>query len=215
MKRMKKSLIASIILLAAFILWTIAIELIDVRAIGPQGSSVGFAGINGFFHNLTGVNFSLYTMTDWLELIPLLLCVAFGALGLFQWIKRKSICKVDPDILILGGFYIITIASYLLFENIVINYRPVLIEGCLETSYPSSTTLLVLCVMPTAMMQFNHRIKNSTLRKIVIIASIVYTAFMVIGRLISGVHWITDIIGGCLLSGGLVALYCFISKLKK
>ena len=207
MKRIRKSFIVSMCLLTAFVLWTVAICFVDVRAIGPQGSSVGFAGINGFVHNLTGVHWGLYTITDWLGLVPIFVCMGFGILGLVQWIKRKSICKVDHDILILGGFYMITIAAYLLFESVVINYRPVLIGGILEASYPSSTTMLVMCVMPTAVMQFNSRIKNKVLRNIVAATLVAFIAFMVIGRLLSGVHWLTDIVGGALLSTGLVLMY--------
>lgn len=214
MKRIRKSFIASMCLLVAFVLWTVAVCFVDVRTIGPQGSTVGFAGINGFVHNLTGVHLSLYNITDWLGLVPIFVCMDFGILGLVQWIKRKSICKVDHDILILGGFYIITIVAYLLFESVVINYRPVLINGYLEVSYPSSTTMLVMCVMPTAIMQFNSRMRNKVLRNIVAITIIAFIAFMVIGRLISGVHWFTDIIGGALLSAGLVVLYHAVSSLK-
>ncbi len=194
-------------LLAAFVLWTAAICLVDVRAIGPQGSSVGFAGINGFVHTLTGVHFSLYTITDWLGLVPVFVCMGFGILGLVQWIKRKSIRKVDYDILVLGGVYIVTVAAYLFFESVVINYRPVLINGFLEASYPSSTTMLVMCVMPTAIMQLSSRIKNKVLRNIIAAAITAFIAFMVIGRLLSGVHWFTDIVGGALLSAGLVTMY--------
>ena len=207
MKRIRNSFAASMCLLAAFMLWTAAICLLDVRAIGPQGSSVGFAGINGFVHTLTGVHFSLYTITDWLGLVPIFVCMGFGILGLVQWIKRKSIRKVDYDILVLGGFYIVTVAAYLFFESVVINYRPVLINGFLEASYPSSTTMLVMCVMPTAVMQLSSRIKNKVLRKLITAAIIAFIAFMVIGRLLSGVHWFTDIVGGALLSAGLVMMY--------
>jgi len=194
-------------LLTAFVLWTVAICFVDVRAIGPQGSSVGFAGINGFVHTLTGVHFSLYNITDWLGLVPIFVCIGFGILGLVQWIKRKSIRKVDHNILILGGFYIVTIAAYLFFESVVINYRPVLINGYLEASYPSSTTMLVMCVMPTAIMQLGSRIKSKALRNIIAVSIITFITFMVIGRLFSGVHWFTDIVGGTLLSTGLVMLY--------
>ena len=207
MKRIRKSFIVSMCLLTAFVLWTVAICFEDVRAIGPKGSSVGFAGINGFVHNLTGVHWGLYNITDWLGLVPILVCMGFGILGLTQWIRRKSICKVDHDILILGGFYIITIAAYLLFESVVINYRPVLIGGILEASYPSSTTMLVMCVMPTAIMQLKSRIKNKAVCNIASVTIIAFIAFMVIGRLISGVHWFTDIVGGALLSAGLVMMY--------
>ena len=207
MKRIRKNFIASLCLLTAFVLWTAAIVLVDVRAIGPQGSSVGFAGINNFVHNLTGVHFVLSNITDWLGLVPILVCMGFGALGLVQWIKRKSIRKVDFSILVLGGFYIVTIAAFLVFEHFIVNYRPVLINGYLEASYPSSTTLLVTCVMPTAAMQFNNRINNKVLRNIVSVTIIAFITFMVFGRLISGVHWFTDIVGGALLSAGLVLMY--------
>ena len=194
-------------LLAAFALWTMAIRQIDVQAIGPQGSTVGFAALNSMVHRLTGVHMQLYSITDWLGLVPVSFGFGFAALGLTQWIKRKSVLKVDRSILILGAFYIVTLAAYLFFESYVINYRPVLIAGSLEASYPSSTTLLVLCVMPTAMMQLRGRIKNHALRKAVTVAIAAFIVFMVAGRLISGVHWLTDMIGGILLSAGLVMIY--------
>ena len=194
-------------MLFAFLLWTVAIRFVDVEAIGPQESSVGFATINQFIHNLTGVHMSLYTITDWLGLVPLMFVMGFGTLGLVQWIKRKHLLKVDYSILVLGGFYIVVMAVYVLFEMLVVNYRPVLINGYLEASYPSSTTMLVMCVMPTAIMQFNARIKNNVLKRFIASAIIAFIVFMVIGRLVSGVHWFTDIIGGALLSTGLVLMY--------
>ena len=200
-------------MLAVFVLWTVLICFVDVQAIGPEGSSVGFSTINGFIHELTGVNWFLYTVTDWLGLIPIGVAFGFAVLGLVQWIKRKSLLKVDRSILILGGFYIVVMAVYILFEIVVINYRPTLINGHLEASYPSSTTMLVMCVMPTAMMQLRARIKNDLFRRCVMFAIAVFIAFMVIGRLVSGVHWISDIIGGVLLSAGPVMMYYSVSNI--
>ena len=119
---------------------------------------------------------------------------------------------MDRSILVLGGFYIVVMAMYLLFEEVVINYRPVLIDGNLEASYPSSTTMLALCVLPTAMMQLKSRIRRRTVRRAVLVTLGAFTVFMVIGRLISGVHWLTDMIGSVLLSVGLVMLYAFAIK---
>ncbi|MBQ4333049.1 MAG: phosphatase PAP2 family protein [Clostridia bacterium] len=201
-------------MLLAFLLWTVAIRFVDVQAIGPQESSVGFATINQFVHNLIGVHMSLYTITDWLGLMPFVFVMGFALLGLVQWIKRKHLFKVDHNILILGGFYIVVMTAYVLFEVFVVNYRPVLIDGILEASYPSSTTMLVMCVMPTAIMQFNVRIKNNILKRCVAFATTAFIVFMVIGRLISGVHWITDITGGALLSAGLVLMYRTIINMK-
>jgi undecaprenyl-diphosphatase len=196
---------------AAFAVWTVAVCFVDVQSIGPQGSAVGFATVNGAFHRLTGVHMALYTITDWLSLIPVAVICGFGLLGLVQWIRRKRLQRVDQSILVLGGFYLVVMAFYLLFENLVINRRPVLIGGFLEASYPSSTTMLALCVLPTAMLRLRSRWVRFLLAAL--------TAFLVIGRLLCGVHWVSDIIGGALLSAGLVTLYrciisiCFSTKL--
>ena len=203
----RKSFYIGLGLLALFIIWTVALQFVDVGALGPQGSSVGFAALNKLIHNSTGVHMSLYTVTDWLGLVPLCFIMGFGILGLCEWIKRKNLFKVDYSILTLGGFYIVVMAIYIFFEMFVVNYRPVLINGILEASYPSSTTMLVMCVMPTAIMQFNERIRNSIFRRCVAIIITAFIVFMVIGRLVSGVHWFSDIVGGAMLSSGLVMIY--------
>lgn len=203
----QKDFCHAICMLVAFLLWTAAIRFVDVQAIGPQGSSVGFATINQFIHNLTGVHLAVYTITDWLSLVPLGFVIGFALLGLVQWIQRKHLLRVDYSLLVLGGFYMVVMAAFVLFEVFVVNYRPVLIEGILEASYPSSTTMLVMCVMPTAIMQLNARIKNEVFKRCVASVITAFIVFMVIGRLISGVHWFTDIIGGALLSAGLVLTY--------
>lgn len=211
-KQTKKKFYIGAGLLTAFVLWTVAVRSVEVRPIGPDGSTVGFATLNGFVHRCIGVHMALYTLTDWLSLVPIAFVAGFAVLGLVQWIKRKHILKVDRSLLALGGFYIIVMAAYLLFETVVINYRPLLIAGVLEASYPSSTTMLVLCVMPTAVHQLRTRIHSAVLRKVVTGAGMTFALLMVVLRLIAGVHWITDIIGGILLSAGLVMLYLAVNQ---
>ena len=211
----RKEFCIAVCLLGVFALWTTAVSLVDVRAIGPQGSSVGFAAVNGMVHSLTGVHMHLYAITDWLGLVPLGFAVGFAGFGLVQWIGRKQLGQVDYSILVLGGFYAVVLAIYIFFELLVVNYRPVLINGCLEASYPSSTTVLVMCVMSTAMMQLNARMKSGTFKRCVTFAMRAFTLFMVVGRLVSGVHWFTDIVGGALLSAGLVLMYHSVSGLAE
>lgn len=203
----KKKIFCALCMLLLFVLWTVAVSVLDVQPIGPQGSTVGFATVNRYVHRVTGVNMSLYRITDWLGLIPIILVLGFALLGMMQWIRRKDIRKVDHSILVLGGFYLAVMAVFLFFEIIVVNYRPVLIEGILEPSYPSSTTMLAICVMATAAFQFRIRIKNPVIRRCVLVAFFVFGSFMVIGRLFSGVHWITDIVGGLLSGTSLVMIY--------
>ena len=207
----KRELMPGLVLLAGFIVWTILIRHIDVQRVGPRGTEIGVASFNVWFHRMTGVHMLIYTITDWLGLVPIFICMGFGLLGLVQWIKRRSLLRVDPDILLLGVYYLVVIFGYLLFEMVPINYRPILIEGYLEASYPSSTTLLVLSVMPTLKFQANRRVMSAVLRKSITIFVIVFSVFMVIGRLISGVHWATDIIGSVLLSSGLFMFYRFMA----
>ena len=209
MKKENKLLIMGIVLLLTFVIFTLLLRFVDVKAVGPKQTSVGFGALNEFVHNLTGVHMVLYTITDWLGLVPIAVSFGFAILGLVQWIKRGKISNVDATIIALGIFYVAVMALYALFEIIVINYRPVLINGFLEASYPSSTTVLVMCVMPTVEMQFNARIKNKTFKRAIAFIIYAFVAFMVIGRLISGVHWFTDILAGAMLSAGLVAIYAF------
>lgn len=215
MKNNQKLLCSAIVLLLLFVLWTILICLVDVRIVGPQDSSIGFATSNVFFHNFTGVHMMLYNITDWLGLVPIGFAMGFAFLGLVQWIKRKKFLKVDYSILVLGGFYIVVMTLYIFFEMFVINYRPVLINGYLEASYPSSTTMLVMCVMPTSIIQFNARIKNNVIKRSVTLVIIIFIVFMVLGRMFSGVHWLTDIVGGAILSAGLVMMYCFVNSIER
>ncbi len=208
MKRNGKKLLAlGIGLVSVFVIWTVLIQTADVKPVGQNGTDIGFAAINTAFFALTGVHMKIYTLTDWLGLVPLFVCIAFGVVGLVQMIKRKSLLKVDRDIILLGIYYITVILGYLIFETIPINYRPILIDGRQEASYPSSTTLLVLSVMPTFAFEVKRRLKNKAAVKLIVCMTAAFSAFTVIGRLISGVHWLTDILGGVFLSCGLFYIY--------
>ena len=203
----KKLLITGIAFIFAFAVWTVLIQTVDVKPVGVNGTDIGFSALNRWFHGLTGVNMTLYSVTDCLGLVPIFVCMVFGAVGLIQAVKRRSVFKADTDIVFLGIYYVTVILCYFIFETIPINYRPILINGFAEASYPSSTTLLVLCVMPTLVFQSNYRLKSNNIKRIIKIATILFSAFTVVGRLVSGVHWLTDITGSVFLSAGLFCTY--------
>lgn len=203
----KRGITAGAVLILAFALWTILVMFADVKPAGVNGTDIGLSTVNVWFHQLTGVNLWLYNLTDWLEWIAILICAGFAVLGGIQLIRRKSLKKVDTDLLLLGGYYLLIVLAYLVFNQITINYRPILIDGEMELSYPSSTTLLVLSVMPTLKFQADRRTKNTAARQAAAAFAILFSVLMVIGRTVSGVHWLSDIIGSVLLSAGLFLLY--------
>ena len=210
MKEMAKSrrdLVTETALLAAFVLWTALVQLEDVQPAGQNGTCVGLAAFNVWFHGLTGVHMVLYAITDWLGLVPAAVCLGFGVMGATQLVRRRSLSAVDPDLLLLGVYYVLIAATYLVFEAFPINYRPIPIDGVMEASYPSSTTLLVLGVMPTLAYQVARRMKDTSAKGAIIASVAAFSALMVAGRLVSGVHWATDIVGSILLAAGLFAMY--------
>ena len=191
-----------------FGLWTLLVIKCDLGLAPHTSTEIGLSTLNLWFHEMTGVHLEFYVITDWLGLVPVGMCLVFGCMGLYQLVTRRSLLKVDHDLILLGVYYLLVIICYGVFEMIPINYRPILIEGRLEASYPSSTTLLVLCVMPTVVFQSRRRIHHRITIHMIKIMTALFSVMMVMCRLISGVHWLSDIVGACLLSYSLYSLYC-------
>lgn len=186
---------------------TVAVSVIDVQAVGPEGSKIGLAGINGFFRELFGVNMLWYDITEILGFVALASAGVFALIGAYQLVTRKSLKKVDLDIYALAGLYVLVMATYMFFEIFVINCRPILMEGELEASFPSSHSMIVLCFVSGAIHQIHRRIKNKPIRITLEVVGVAIILVTVVGRMICGVHWFTDILGGILLGSALVFLY--------
>ena len=216
MKKRRKEILLCGGLFAIAIIYTLLVKYIDVQAIGPNDSLVGFATINNFMFNLTGVNMLWYDITYWWGFVPLFIAFIYAIIGFIQMIKRRSILKVDKEILGLCVYYIIVIGLYIFFETYVINYRPILMDGILEASYPSSHTLLSVCICGSSLMINKYLFKNKNFFKVENIISILSILVIVIGRFISGVHWFTDIIGAILISIALLkAFYIYVKSINK
>ena len=210
----KRNLIITILLLVSSIIFIVLLKRVDIKCDAVNNSCIGLATINQFIFDKIGVNMTWYTITDWLGIIPVLMSVVYAIIGLKQLMKRKSIKKVDKEILLLGVFYILVISIYILFEKCIINYRPILMNGFLEASFPSSHTLMTICLCGSSIIINNKLFKNNFTKILNIISSIIII-ITIIGRLISGVHWFTDIIGGILISSCLLMLFYSILNLNK
>jgi undecaprenyl-diphosphatase len=206
---MKKErlILLGVISFLLFLFIIILVTNIDVKPIGPDQSIIGLSTINQYVFELFGVHLIWYHITDWLGLVAILVAFIFAVVGFVQLVKRRSFLKVDKDITLLGIFYIVVISIYIFFEMNIINYRPVIIYEGLEASFPSSHTFIVMFIMLTAIIQCKIRIKNRSMRITLITISYIIILVTVIGRLISGVHWITDITAGIILSTSLMFFY--------
>ncbi len=203
----KKAYIPALCCLAVFVMFTILVKTVDVKQIGPLASSVGFASLNGAVAKSLPFNESAYKVTQFMGYIALLVCAGFACVGAMQLIKRRSLKEVDPEIISQGVFYVVVIVLYFFFEKVVINYRPVDLGEGLEASYPSSHTMLVICVFATAVLQIGRLVKSRRFKIFLDMMCLLFIVVMITGRIISGVHWLTDIIGGILLSAALVSAY--------
>ena len=195
----KKNILICVLLVLISIIYTLLVKYVDTSTIGPNGSVVGFSSLNSFVFNLTGNNMTLYKITEILGIIPILIALMYAVIGLIQVIDRKSL-KVDKELIALGILYIIVILIYVFFEKCIINYRPVIIDGVLEASYPSSHTLLSICICGSALLINKYLFNNKKIYKYINIVSIISMVLIVLGRLLSGVHWASDIIGSIIIS---------------
>lgn len=215
MKNKKRYLIGGFAFFLMFIIFTTIIKFIDVKNIGPHNTSVGLATINNFFVNKIGFHNKIYKITEILGIIPIIIVLIYAIIGLYSLIEEKSFKKVNKNLYYLAIFYIIVLGIYVLFEKVIINFRPVVIEGILESSYPSSHTILAICICGSSIILNNAIFKNNKIAKFENIISFIIIIMLPLLRFISGVHWFTDIIGGVLLSFSLLLFFKYFVDCKK
>ena len=207
MKDSKKYLISSIILVLVAIIFTVLVKVIDKGSIGPDNTIVGFQAINDYIKNMFPFNETLYKITKYAGFIPLAFALYYAYIGFMQLLKKKSLKKVVSKIYLIAGFYVVVLVLYVLFDKIAINYRPVIIDKELEPSYPSTHVLLAMCFCLSSVIMSKYYMKKDSIRKVVNIGTWLLMLFIVIGRMICGCHWFTDIIGGILISLALLNIF--------
>lgn len=206
-KRMNRTLTG--IFVVAFCIWTQCILYIDVAPVGPAGTSIGFSTINQAVHESLGVNKIWYYLTEGFGVLAIVILILFCLFLVVQMIKRKGLKNADKQLYFLFAQYVIMGILYLLFEKVIINYRPVLEDGQSfpEASYPSSHAMLVCVVMGSTMLIIGNYIKKQGLLRIIQVLCVIIACITLFGRLASGVHWFSDIIGGALLSAAILTAF--------
>ena len=215
---MKKKFITAAVCFGLFLLLILLVKVVDVAAVGPEGTKVGLSKLNVAIHALFGEHLGWYKVTNVLGYLAILIALCFAAIGGLQLVYRRSVLKVDKEILLLGALYVVTILFYILFEKVIVNYRPMLMPGGEgpEASFPSSHTVLSCVILGSGLLLVKkYARKDKTVQLVLTVAFAVMLALIVAGRLLSGVHWFTDILGGLLLSAALLNAYEGLLKLWK
>ena len=203
----KRNLVISVILILLAIIFTILVKNVDVNTLGANGSNIGFSTLNRSVFDNIGVNMTWYNITNCLGIISIIIALAYVLIGLIQLVKRKNVFKVDKEIIALGIFYVILAAIYIAFEIFIVNYRPILMDGELEASYPSSHTMLTIFICGSAILINSKLFNDNKIAKITNVVALILMIVTVIGRLLSGVHWFTDILGGIIIASALLMSY--------
>lgn len=187
--------------MALFCIFTVLVKFVDVRDAGINDTVIGFGGLNLFFRNLTPFNDILYIISEGFGGLMIAVCLIFAVFGLYVLIKEKDITKVDNRLILLGFSYIVVVIIKLFFDKVlIINYRPVSLD--FESSFPSSHSFLSCFIFMTgakmADVLFNRKLYR---------LGILLSALAVVTRMLSGIHWFTDIAGGVLLASALVCIF--------
>ena len=200
-------MLTSIILFSLSLIFSLIVKFVDVQSVGPDGSSVGLATLNSAVHSFLGVHPLAGTLTDIVAVLAFATVAGFAVYGLVSVVKQKGLKKLDRSFFALFGFYLLVAVVYIIFEKLALNFRPILIDSELEPSFPSSHTLFAVCLFSSADLMFSHLSTNKKLKNLVSAASVILIAFMAFARLVSGVHWLTDILGGLLIGFTLVSVF--------
>ena len=210
---MKKKYWLTIILGVMAALLTVSLLFIDKKAVGPNGSEVGFATLNSSVFEKVGTSKTWDKVTDITIAAVLASGVVFAIYGLIQWVKRKKFSKIDWEIRMLGVVYAVMAVLYVLFEKLlVVNYRPVLEDGALEASFPSTHTMIAVTVGLTVALTLGKYVKNKAASWVLSGMLVVFVILIAAGRILAGMHWMTDVLGGLLYGATLVSLYANLKR---
>lgn len=172
----------------------------DKAVIAESGKEVGLSSINNLVKYSYKENLDL--MTDLLFYVTFTVVVFEGCLGIIQLVTRKSLFKVDKEIIIFGISLVVMVVLWLVFDHLLkINVRPIdANEGSFPSTHVMMATFLALASHAFICMKYETRLPKylSLVLAIIIISTITF------GRVACGMHYITDVTGGLFMG---LALY--------
>lgn len=213
----RRNCIFSATFFGLFLLLIVLLCTVDVHPAGAVGNTVGLSHINDAVFDFCGSREVFYDLTEALGLVCFGVMFAMVLIGLTQWIRRKHLLSVDAEVLSLVPLYVDVVILYVFFELVVINLRPSFpygaLEEAMEASFPSTHTMMALCVFGSAPTVVKKLCRSALWNSV--LSGLLYAlcTVMAVGRLLSGVHWFTDILGSVLLSVSMIFLYRAVSEM--
>ncbi len=152
-------------------------------------------------------------ITDIILVAALAVFAVFAILGLYQWIKRKSLKKVDKPLLLSLIPLSLMAATFIIFEKfLVLNTRP---NGSGEPSFPSTHTMVVATIFLLTAIILPNYIKSKTARIIMDIVMLLFIILVSIGRVLANMHWVSDVVGGLIFAAIFAVIYYLILRRAK
>ena len=152
-------------------------------------------------------------ITDIILIASLAILAVFAILGLYQWISRKSLKKVDKPLLWMSLPLALMAATYFIFDKILIwNTRP---NGSGEPSFPSTHTMVVATIFFCVAIILPQYVKSKIARVIIDLLMLALLALVCVGRVAANMHWTSDVIGGLVFAIIFAVIYYLIIRRYK
>lgn len=194
-------------LFLVFAIFTILVKFVDTSVVATTGTQIGLSSINKPLFDFFGANETWGTISTLLFVIAGVVVLTLATIAVVEMIKSKSLFKINHKLLLVALLYVLTAIFYVIFEFVIINYRPLLDEGLIKASYPSSHTLLICVVCLSACLIVPDYIKSNPLKITITTILCLISVLAPITRLLAGMHWFTDVVASIILSLALVMLY--------
>ncbi len=196
-----------------FIFLILLILLMSVDKASNIYKEIGLYNFNKIFL-VDYYNESWDGFSDVILYISILFILGLIIYGIYQLYKRKSLFKVDKDIILTGFGFVFIIIIWFIFDKFIdINYRPIAVNGSAQTSFPSTHVMLACFSLLATTRIILKRNTNELKYNIITYGGVsILVILCSLGRILSKMHWTTDVLGAIFIS---LAIFFIIIGLDK
>lgn len=151
--------------------------------------------------------------TDIILYAAIILIAVFALLGLYQWISRKSLKKVDRALRLIPLPLILMVITYFIFDKLwILATAP---NDPTKPSFPSTHVMVVATIFLLTALILPRYLKSKPLRLTLDFLMLALFAVVAVGRIIIGAHWPADVACGAVFAAIFATVYYLMLKEKK